>query len=52
MNDKDLTQIKEVVKDAVDTGIKTGLTQFWEHDLEPIFNALDKRLIIVERKLD
>lgn len=52
MDEKDLKQIKEVVEDAVDTGIRTGLAEFWEHNLEPTFDALDERINIMEHKLD
>ena len=61
MEEKDLKQIKEVVKEElkplatkedVKTAVSAGLAEFWEGNLEPALEEINENQSIMQTKLD
>lgn len=56
MEEKDLKQIREIVREEVEKGtekaVTKGLLQFWEDNLEPAFNEIHDSIAVVEAKVN
>lgn len=52
MDEKDLKQIREVVREEVQTGFHKAFGEVWESNLEPAFGEVNERIDILTTKLD
>ena len=52
MDEKDLKQTREVVREEVKTGFREGFAEVWEGNLEPAFNQIHESQSIMQTKLD
>lgn len=52
MEEKDLKQIREVVREEVETGVTKGLLRFWEDNMEPSLDAIHDDMQVIEAKVN